>query len=544
MPYLIPTLGSSSWPLGPDMKHLYRIVAGVWLALATHAAGAQPAAPAPYTPTQEGRLELALEEYSSEVQLQPVLQDSSVVLLVKQDAPGMRHDSYSLQKYDHRLQPLWNKTLEVPREFEFQHFCAEGTTLYALFQSEAVEHRLWVAAVNGTGEQIRTYQFDTKLTRDVYDLKTLGGNLFVTVLVDNHLTVLLLDLATGKHQFLPSVYEPLPAQLSFLADSAARRAEFVMSQTNGYKMRLQLKQLSAGGTLLHSEFVQAESERGLISAQISPAADSADGRLLAGTYTLRDPRYSQGLFAADLSAGVTPSGSRRSLRFYDFANLKHFFDFMSPNRASRVRQRSEKLRAADRVMRLRYRTLIHDLIPFEDGYVMVAEVYFPHYRYNNYGPGFAYSPYYYSGYGNANWASGNRNFDGYRVTHALVCGFDKRGNLLWDNTFVMKDVVRYTLDETVRLRILPDGHRLAVAYLDNDKLNYKIIDRTAASPNGLHVNLTTSALPSAKEKASNTSQEGLVTWYGNRLLAYGYQHVRADRSPDRDVFFLNAVSFE
>ena len=532
------------------MKHLVLLLLLLFLAGTTRPADAQQHTPAEsaYAPTQATRLELPLDLYSSDVNVQPIAQDSSVVVMVKQDGPGLRHDSFALQKYNYRLQPLWHVALPVPHEYELQQICAEGTTVYSLFQSDHAQHRLWVATVNGFGQQLRTYEFDTKLTREIYDLKALAGNLFVTVLVDNHLTILLLDLATGKHQFLPSVYEPLPAQLSFLADSAAQRAEFVMSQTNGYKMRLQLKQLSARGMLLRSEFVQAESERGLISAQISPAADSAAGRLLAGTYTLRDPRYSQGLFAADLSAGVAANGSRRSLRFYDFANLKHFFDFMSPGRARRLRQKSEKLRAADRVLRLRYRTLIHDLIPFEDGYVMVAEVYFPYYRHNTYGglygPGYMYNPYYYSGYGNSNWSRGSRGFDGYRITHALVCGFDKRGNLLWDNTFVLKDVVRYNLSETVRLCVLPDGHRLAVAYLTDDKLNYKIIDRTAPSPNDLHVNLKTSSLPTAKEKATTTSNEGLVTWYGNRLLAYGYQHVRATHAPDREVFFLNAIGFE
>jgi hypothetical protein len=523
------------------MKHLFPFLLSIWL-VAAHSAGAQPTPPAPYTPAQNGRLELALEEYSAEVEVQPMLQDSSVLLLVKQDEPGIRNDTYALQKYNHRLQPVWNNKLDLVGEFEFQQFCAEGAMAYALFQSSYVEHRLMVAAVDGSTGRVRTVQFDTKLTRDIYDLKALAGNLFVTVLVDNHLTILLLNLTTGKHQFLPSVYEPLPAQLSFLADSAAQRAEFVLSQSNGFKNRLQLKHLSAGGALLTSEFVQAESERGLIAAQISPATDSAQGRLLAGTYTLRDPRYSQGLFAADLSAGVTPSGARRSLRFYDYANLKHFFDFMSPNRARRLRQRSERMRAADRVLRLRYRTLMHDLLPFEDGYVMVAEVYFPHYRYNTYSPSLVYTPFY-SPYDRSGWGNRNRNFDGYRVTHALICGFDKRGNLLWDNTLVMKNVELRTLTETVRLRRLPDG-RLAAAYLQNDKLYYKVIDRAAPSPNDLSVNLATSALPSAREKATNTTQEGLLTWYGNRLLAYGFQRVRAERGPDRNVFFLNTISFE
>ena len=49
-----------------------------------------------------------------------------------------------------------------------------------------------------------------------------------------------LDVATGQMQYLPAVYEPLPTQLSFVTDAAHRRAEYVVSQTNGRKSRLQL----------------------------------------------------------------------------------------------------------------------------------------------------------------------------------------------------------------------------------------------------------------------------------------------------------------
>ncbi|MBO0359332.1 hypothetical protein J0X19_15320 [Hymenobacter sp. BT186] len=507
---------------------------------------AQPLTPP--TPVQGQRLELPLEMYNSDVQVLPMPQDSSLLLLVDKNPLGNRRLEYSIQKYDHRLQPRWTKALEVPREFEMRQLSNEGNCAYVLFQSESVEHRLWVAAINGDNGQVKTFSFDTKLARSIYDLKVIGGNLFVSVLVDNHLTILLLDLAANKFQFLPSVYEPLPTQLSFLADSAARRAEFVLSQTNGFKNRLQLKQLSAEGKLLRSEFVQAESERGLISAQISPATDSASGRLLAGTYTLRDARYSQGLFAADLSAGVTPTGSRRSLRFYDFANLKHFFDFMSPSRAARLRRRSEKMRASDKVLRLHYRTLIHDLVPFQGGYVMVAEIYYPQYRQNNYGmwggPFLPYSPYRYGNYNNNNWYGGSRQAEGYRITHALVCGFDNRGNLLWDNTFVLKDVYSNSLTETVHLRPLPDGQRVAIAYLDQEKFNYKVIDHSAPSPNDLHVELQTSALPTVKEKATSTNQERLLTWYGSKFLAFGYQNIRTEKAPNREVFFVNVIGFE
>lgn len=496
------------------------------LLLAGLIARAQAPDPA-LVPTQPVRLELPLTQYNSAVQVLAIPEDSSVVLLVKLDAPNSSRSTYSFQKFNHKLQDLGTRKLEIPVEFEFERMSAEGTAVYALFQSTYAPERLLVAALDGRTGDVRLVKFDTKITRDVLDQKALAGNLFVTVLVDQHVTVALLDLATGKHRMLPSVYEPLPTQLTFLADSARKRVEVIMSQSNGYKARLQLKQLSAAGQLLTSEFVQTESERGLITAQVS-LGDSTD-RLLAGTYTLRDPRYSQGLFSADLTAGTTPTGVRQSLRFYDFTRLKHFFDYLKPARAARIRQRSEQRRATDRQLRLRYRLLVHDLLPSPDGYVLVAEIYYPRYCNNSYGLSIAGNSY--------------RQFDGYHSTHAIVCGFDRRGNLLWDNTFVLKDVENYDLVETVRLRPLADERRLVMAYLEEEEIRYKIIDRAVATPNDLAVPLQP-AQPDSKEKLSSTSQEGLLAWYGSRFLAFGYQYVRAPRGAGRDVFFLNVISFE
>ncbi|SHI62299.1 hypothetical protein SAMN02745146_1208 [Hymenobacter daecheongensis DSM 21074] len=479
-------------------------------------------------PTQSARLELSLEAYTSDVQVQVLPDDSSAVLLVEQESLVSRHSKYNFHKLDHALQTSWTKPLEVPKDFEFTKICAEEAMVYALFQRGSQSHKLWVAALNSRTGEISTTTFDTKVSDEVYELKALGGNLFVTVQVEQHVTVLLLNLRTGQHQFLPSVYEPVPAQLTFLADSVSKRAKFVVSQTNGVKSRLQVKQLSAQGKLLRTEYVQAASDRGLLTAQISPG-DSTE-RLLTGTYTLRDPRYSQGLFATDLAAGVTPTGARESLRFYDFFNFKHFFDFMHPAREARFRQRGARRRATAGQFRLHYRLLMHDLLPFQNGYVLVAEVYYPHYRYDSYGYSYMMSPV--------------RSFDGYRTTQAIICGFDRHGNLLWDNNFVLKDVQHTDLLETVRLRPLPDGKRLALAYLDDDQIRYKIIDRTAPSPNDLSVPIQTAPATTAKEQGTSTRNAGMLAWYGNRFLAYGYQHVRVDGGRDRDVFFLNTVAFE
>ena len=252
------------------------------------------------------RTELPLEPANSEVHVQALPADSTVVLLLGRSRPLSSKTAFTFQQYDQALHLRQERALEVPDEFDFTRMCAEGGTVYALFSSRSVPGRLWVAAYNGHLGQTRTQQFETKLSREIVELKALDGRLFATVLLNDqlHVTALLLDVATGQMQYLPSVYEPLPTQLTFVADAATRRAEYVLSQTNGRKSRLLLKQLTEKGQLVSSEFVQAESDRSLITAQVTPPQDTT-ARLLMGTYSLRDPTYAQGLFATDLRPAAT-----------------------------------------------------------------------------------------------------------------------------------------------------------------------------------------------------------------------------------------------
>jgi hypothetical protein len=505
-----------------------------WPALA--GAQKQPQPEPANAPVQSARTELPLQTSNSEVHVQPLAADSSVVLLLGRDKPFSSKTSFVFQQYNQLLLLQHERPVTVPEEFDFTRMAAENTTVYALFSSHKVPGRLWIAAYDGRGGEVRTQEFDTKMSREIVELKAMDGSLFATVLLNDqqHVTALLLDVATGRMQYLPAVYEPLPTQLTFVADASSRRAEYVVSQTNGRKTRLLLKQLTDRGQLVRSEFVQAESERSLITAQLSPPQDTTT-RLLMGTYSLRDANYAQGLFATDLSAAP---GTRSSLRFYDFLRLKHFFDYLKPHRQARLRLRTER-RAARAVAPLRwhYRLLLHELLPQPGGgYVLVAEVYYPHYRYNNYGsgPGGALMmPY---GMGNS------RIFDGYQTTHVLVCGFDRQGTLLWDNTFVVENLRRYELEEAVSLRPLADG-RLVLAYLDNSKLRYKVVNRAEHSPNDEYVRIHTSPA-GVPEKVSDTARSELLPWFGSRFIASGYQTVQPAQGPGREVFFLNAVVFQ
>jgi hypothetical protein len=505
-------------------------------------------------PSQTARLELALVDGESEVHIQPLVADSSVVVLVSKDSKTNTNSDFYFQHYDANLRRRREVPIAVPPEFHFTRLCAEARVVYALFSSQSQQGRLLAIAYDATSGQTRTQTFETKFSRDVVELRAVEGTLFATVVLSNatHLTALLLNVATGEFRYLPSIYEPLPTQLSFEADERTGQAAYVLSQNNGRKARLQLKQLGVDGQLLGAEVVQAESERSLLTAQLSPLADSS-ARLLAGTYSLRELSYAQGLFATDLrppTPTLAPAGlvaAHSPLRFYDFLRFKHFFDFLKPRREQRLRQRAaRRQQQALSPLRWHYRLLLHAMQPLPGGgFVLTAEVYYPHYRYNGgFGLPSSFAPYngYYTGYPSSRGFGTGRTFDGYGTTHALVCGFAADGTLLWDNAYVVKDVRRYDLIETIRQVLLPDG-RLVLAYMNEDDLHYKIVNQAAPSPNDLKVPLQTSPTGTG-EKSFDATDIDLKPWFGSTFVASGFQRVRPEKGPEREVFFLNKVTFK
>ena len=541
------------------MKHLFALGC-CFLPLALWAQRVLPPPP-PDAPLQLARTELQLDPANDEVQVQALPADTAVVLLIRREGTaGSRKVRHVFQQYGPNLHLRREVGLEIPPGFEVQRLCAEPGIVYALFRAAETPGRLLAVAYDARAGQVRSQTFDTKLSRDIVSLKAVSGRLLVNVtLADQlHQTVLLLDVATGQFQFLPSLYEPLNTELTSVADRPTGRAEFVLSQSNGRKQRLLLKRLSAEhGQLLNSELVQTESERSLLTAQLSPPEDTTT-RLLAGTYGLRGLQFAQGLFATDLTSRTAPAANNRpALRFYDFKRFRHFFDYLNPSHQARLRGRAARREAREASpLRWHYHLLLHQLLRQPDGgYTLVAEVYNPQYSYSSYGGGgLGLSPYSITGRNSFNALGGynaynpyggygsNRTFVGFRTTHVLVCGFDSKGNLLWDNAFVVgPGVLRDQLEEAVQPLQLADGS-LALAYLLDNEVHYKRISQGEPGPNDTKVALLTGA-PGQPEKVLDVYQPELMPWGSNKFIASGFQKIKVEHGAERQVFFLQVLQF-
>ena len=211
---------------------------------------------------------------------------------------------------------------------------------------------------------------------------------------------------------------------------------------------------------------------------------------------------------------------------------------------------------------LHYKLLVHNLIKHNDEFIIVAEAYSPQYKSNNYSNygGFGMSPY--SGYSNSfynpsylynglynngyynNYNRNDRIFEGYKYNHAIVCGFNKNGELLWDNCFpIGGDVLNKTLEELVKVGFEEDG-KMILMYPHDDKLHTEIIKggEVVAGKEKFDINKI-----QRNERVRNDEMISMSQWYNNYFISWGFREIRrkneAESTPTGKVFYLSKLTY-
>jgi hypothetical protein len=465
----------------------------------------------PDAPKQPVRLELETVTESTWSEI-IVLPDSSVLLCLNKNPYRFSRDPYTFTKYNHQLAPVWNNSIEMPVGTEYLQSYAEGLDIYFLFLGPKPTEFHILRISNATGEARLTQHQKTSQV-EFTGFKALGDQVFLTGIENNNLMATHLDLYTKESKILPAIYDQQSALADFRIDTLTGHAEFVMSESNRQRSRLTVKRISPEGELVNTHFVLPQFDRNLLTAQLAPG-DTID-KLLAGTYIDREFKFAQGIFTHTLGGDI---------RYYDFKTFTRFFDYLSKRRQRHIQAKIQRFAAINKDLKLRYKLLLHDIYPYQDGHLLVAEAYSPQYNAES------------NLHSIRGLAMGA--FEGYRFSHAIICAFDRQGNMRWENSFPLKSVVNRTL--TPNLQVGFAGDRIILTYADKENIHYKIVNREKETPNDHKVEVLTYT---EDEKALSPTFEGILHWYGSSFLAYGFHRVRPSTGPSRSVFYLNKVTF-
>lgn len=359
---------------------------------------------------------------------------------------------------------------------------------------------------------------------EINDVSALIGGYYNRVPIVVHF-----DFSTLKLKILPGLFSEM-GQLDQIRVYEDNTFDVLVSARYFNREKtIWIKSYSPEGDFMSQLVLPVEGNKSLLFGRILRTPDNL--KIVAGVYGQRNSEYSKGLFVAS----INPFGEQQ-LRYYNFADLENFFSYMKLNREKRVKGRIDRRKSKGKNNRFNYRLLVHELIPYQNQFILLGEAFYP--KYQNIGTASGFFSY----GSQATPYGSNMVFDGYRYTHATVLGFNDKGALLWDNTFEINDIKTFTKEQFVKLKITDKN--LTLLYLFNNQLRTKVIDGKTVVE-GKSTEPIKTFYDGDMVIDSQTTLTKLEYWYDDYLYASGVQYIvnineKGDQI-ERSVFFINKL---
>ncbi|GAB3253525.1 hypothetical protein GCM10027347_13360 [Larkinella harenae] len=479
------------------------------------------------------RVELPISHNSEEFFDVTTLGERGILVNVRQnDYYSSAPNRFTFKRYDTDLKLLWSTEYRIEAYYEPVHSFRTEHYLYWLMK-ESGNEKVAVLRVNLEDGATETYKGNLVTPMDIFYFRVLDNIAYFGGYYRSRPVVVSFSFFDQTSKVLPGLYTN-HIQLNNIEVDEQRRLVHVMTDaTHQRNCEFTVRTYSYDGKLLRTVSMDGN-EHSLISGKLLPLND--DESLLVGNYSNDCTPYSQGVYITRIRNTAAPVGTDQEgnnmaitpveeTRYIDFSELQNFFKYMKPRRQQKMLERLARRKDQGKDTKFRYRLLVHELVPTDDGLMMVAEVYYPQYR------GSAY-PY------PGGTRSFDRNQEGYRYTHAFLCGFDKNGKLLWDNSLPITDLTSYDLHQMVQ--VLRYGNATVLAYPHDGEINAEVIEGGKVVREREKYSLKELG---GNEKVVYSENDQLEAWFDGHFLACGFQKISSGTlAPPREVFYMNKVT--
>lgn len=468
------------------------------------------------------RLEITPQREENELFNVISMEEKGLLVSTQTIYPEAGNHLWRIARYDTMLNKVWEKDFTIKSFYNPTKVYRNNDFLYVLLtQKESLRIAIFrLDFSNGESEMI---EGSTLAYIDVTHFKVLSNTAYIGGLVRFRPVVVAFNFFDKRSRVLPALYEPNSELSGLEIDNYENVIDVVMYNLTRRKSSLIIRSFDYGGRMLKNFTVESQREKSLQTGKISPLNE--EEQFLIGNYSIRNSPYSQGMYVAKFNAD-----EQEYIKYFKFNDFENFFNFMKPKRKARVKNRIVKKREKGKEYQLRYRVLLHDIIEKDNQYILIGEAYYPQYRSS-------------SVYGGMYTRSYNdRIFDGYKYTHAVVCGFDKQGNLLWDNCFEIQDYTSYDLEEIVKVAI--DDEKIILVYPQDETLNTKLIKGNEVIKGKENYPIKTNY---AGDKILDSEDVNVSEWYGKYFITWGKQEISnlkdAGVKNNRNVFYLNKITY-
>lgn len=435
-------------------------------------------------------------------------------------------------RLDTALNILWEKEITIEAGATLINKYYDHKDLHLLFANENTkDHNLLLLSVDGSTGSTSKQAIRNFIPLAFQEFKIINDVVLLGGYYNYRPVVILYNLKEKIPRVLPGIFDEKSQLIEIKINDPFTFDILLKGTTVEKNSTIIIYTFDTQANLIKKIALKTEKSKGLLFGRSEKLQDNS--QLIAGVYGKRKSEFSRGVFVANIN-----KYGEQKIRYYNYGDLKNFFSYMKAKREQRVLRRIERKKIRNKKIRFNYRLLVHELIRHDDQYILVGEAFYPKYRTDPTGGFFG------SGWTiNRGIHHSNLIFDGYRYTHAVIIGFDHKGNLLWDNSFEINDVMSFDLEQFVH--VSGTNGKLILLYVFDNTIRSKIIRGNQVlegkEQNEIQVSHTA-------DEAKGTQIGGMEKWYGDVFYTYGIQElikkVPTKAPVVRKVFFVNKLVYE
>ena len=483
---------------------------------------------------QPDRFEIELTPYEDEYNVLSA-EDQGVLVYREMSEFKSGAELWRFTMLDTSLTKKWEKEYFLDRDHIYKGYDYDENNFYFLFEiAVGNSHDLKLIKMSATTGDTLNYTIKNLVPIRLEAFEMASGAAIIGGYFNEDPVVMYYSLDKKKTKVLPGIFGNRTELVQVKIEKDIIKV-LVTERTFDKRNTLAIKTYDLEGNYLDNYIFKPDEDTGLIFGRVAEVNN--EGSLIVGTYGARKSDYSRGLFVAQHK-----KDEGQVMKYFNFADLDNFFAYMKAKRQERVANKITRKKVKGKKVKFNYRLLVHEIIESEDSYIMLGEAFYIKYNNNanfsRYGVNSNY------GYSNSNNYT-PMNFAGYRYTHAVVIGFDKKGNKLWDNSFQIEDVLSYSLDQYVHADVVDD--KVILLYLYNNEIRTKIISGSEVFEGKSYNEVEMYFADDYVNKNNYSNIGGLEKWYDHNFFAYGVQKIKnlRDRGVklNRKVFYINKISY-
>lgn len=443
--------------------------------------------------------------------------------------------------------------IEVHQRFMLLGYEIAHNQLYLLYRTgETTKNSLELIEVNTqSGSETGRFEIKPELDFKVTHFNKVGSRILMGGYVTNEPAVLLYEIKDNSIQVIPGFFQKDNELVDLRVNENNTFNSVLIDRSLRSERKLVFRTFDEAGKLLLEDVVPIEEDKSLQNS-ISSTLER-DELVLLGTWGEKQGKQSLGFF----SLTVDPFNEQK-IQYFHFGMMDHFLDHLKPKRAEKIKESTR-----ESILNGRKPSFSSYVMPFKieetpEGFLLLAEVYYPSstsnpYYNNPYGNPYYANPYryynpfwpgYYPGmrmHRPYSFGDPSRNSDNIKLYETVVVAFDGEGNLLWDHSIKLDDLKRPALEQVSEF--YSDENYLHFLYKQESELKIKTIDMADGMANETTEKIKLSD-PIEEVRSEKELEDGIRHWFGNTFYLWGYHTVRNQENKDnrvRDVFYINKI---